>query len=75
MRRFHVLPGMLLALLASFALGAEQLHCIRRSGRPLTQTPAAIVDVIDTSPAPLTLQVQQREWTQSDGRDGPGRHP
>jgi fimbrial chaperone protein len=31
---------------------------------------AAIVDVINTSPGPLTLQVQQRAWVQSDGRDG-----
>src|SRR5512134_1449396 len=33
------------------------------------QTPAAIIDVINTSQGALTLQVQQRAWTQADGAD------
>jgi fimbrial chaperone protein len=34
------------------------------------RSPAAIVDVINTSVGPLTLQMQQRAWVQPDGKDG-----
>jgi fimbrial chaperone protein len=33
------------------------------------QASAAVVEVINTSPRPLTMQVQQRAWTQNDGVD------
>ena len=69
MRRFHVLPGMLLALLASFASAQSSFTVTPLRVDLAPKTPAAIVDVINTSAAPLTLQVQQRAWVQSDGRD------
>jgi fimbrial chaperone protein len=69
MKRFHVWTGMLLALLASFASAQSSFTVTPLRVDLAPNTPAAIVDVINTSAGPLTLQVQQRAWMQSDGRD------
>jgi fimbrial chaperone protein len=70
MKRSEVLLGWLLAVTTGLASAQSSFSVTPLRVDLTAQTPAAIVDVINTSPAPLTLQVQQRAWTQAEGRDG-----
>lgn len=69
MTRLHWLPGLLLGLLADLASAQNSFTVTPLRVDLSPQTPAAVVDVINTSPGPLTLQMQQRGWVQANGRD------
>jgi len=69
MQRLHCLLGWLFAATASVA-SAQSSFTVTPLRVDLTpQVAAAVVDVINTSPGPLTLQMQQRAWTQAEGSD------
>jgi fimbrial chaperone protein len=70
MTRLHWLLGLQLCLLADLvsAQNSFTVTPLRIDLGP--KAPAAVIDVINTSPGALTLQMQQRNWVQEDGRDG-----
>jgi fimbrial chaperone protein len=69
MKRLQFLLGSLLPLLTGLA-AAQSSFTVSPLRVDLTpKAPAAIVDVINTSAGSLTVQMQQRAWVQSDGRD------
>jgi fimbrial chaperone protein len=69
MTRHHFLLGWLFALAAGLASAQSSFTVTPLRVDLSAQSPAAIIDVINTSPAALTMQVQQRSWTQADGAD------
>jgi fimbrial chaperone protein len=73
MKTIHWLLGAALPLL----VGAASAQSSSFTVTPLRvdlgpRAPTSIIDVINTSPTPLTIQVQQRAWTQVDGKDAQG---
>ena len=72
MTRLCWLIGGLLTLVTG-ASSAQSSFTVTPLGVNLSgHAPAAVIDVINTSPGSLTMQVQQRSWTQPDGRDQQG---
>lgn len=70
MTRLHWLPGLVLGLLANLASAQNSFTVTPLRIDLGPKAPAAVIDVINTSPGALTLQMQQRSWMQEDGRDG-----
>jgi fimbrial chaperone protein len=70
MNAFRCLLGCLLALAVEVATAQSSFTVTPLRIDLSPQAPAAVVDVINTSPGALTVQVQQRAWVQADGRDG-----
>jgi fimbrial chaperone protein len=70
MTRLHWLPGLVLGLLANLASAQNSFTVTPLRVDLGPKAPAAVIDVINTSPGALTLQMQQRSWVQEDGRDG-----
>ena len=69
MTRHHFLLGWLIALATGLATAQSSFTVTPLRVDLSAQSPAAIIDVINTSPGALTMQVQQRSWTQTDGVD------
>jgi len=72
MTRNHFLLSWLFALTTGLATAQSSFTVTPLRVDLSAQTPAAIVDVINTSAGALTLQMQQRAWVQEDGHDGQG---
>ena len=70
MKRLRLLLAALLALLTGAASAQNSFTVTPLRVDLSAQSPAAVVDVINTSTGPLTLQMQQRAWVQLDGGDG-----
>jgi len=70
MKRLQCLLAAALALLATAAAGQNSFTVTPLRIDLSPQSRAAVVDVINTSAGPLTLQMQQRSWVQDEGRDG-----
>jgi fimbrial chaperone protein len=69
MSRQHFLLGWALALVTGLASAQSGFTVTPLRVDLSAQSPAAIIDVINTSPGALTMQVQQRSWTQAGGAD------
>jgi fimbrial chaperone protein len=69
MKTLRCLLGCLPALLLAPATAQTSFTVTPLRVELTPQTPAAVVDVINTSPGAMTVQVQQRVWTQAEGRD------
>jgi len=69
MTRHHFLLASLFALATGLASAQSSFTVTPLRVDLSARTPAAVIDVINTSPATLTMQVQQRSWTQADGAD------
>lgn len=70
MKPLQCLLTVLLTLLSGVASAQNSFTVTPLRVELSPQSPAAIVDVINTSAGPLTLQMQQRAWIQSEGQDG-----
>jgi fimbrial chaperone protein len=70
MNTVRCLLGCLLVLAVEIATAQSSFTVTPLRVELSPRAPAAVIDVINTSPGPLTLQVQQRAWTQTEGRDG-----
>ena len=69
MKRLSFVPGALLAIATGVAWAQTSFTVTPLRVELSAQTPAAVVEVINTTPGPLTIQVQQRAWIQADGTD------
>jgi fimbrial chaperone protein len=72
MKRLACLLGWLLALVSANATAQSSFTVTPLRVDLSARAPAAVVEVINTSPAPLTIQVQQRSWMQAEGMDAQG---
>jgi fimbrial chaperone protein len=70
MKRHNILAGVLLGITTSLASAQSSFTVTPLRVDLSVKAPAAVVEVINTSPGPLTIQVQQRAWIQADGSDG-----
>ncbi|MEP6609627.1 MAG: fimbria/pilus periplasmic chaperone [Burkholderiaceae bacterium] len=70
MKRHDILVGVLLGITAGIASAQSSFTVTPLRVDLSVKAPAAVVEVINTSPGPLTIQVQQRAWIQANGSDG-----
>lgn len=72
MTRIHCLVGWVLWVLAGIASAQSSFTVTPLRLELSPQASATIVEVINTSPGPLTIQVQQRAWVQNERGDAHG---
>ena len=69
MKRHDILAGVLLGITTGLASAQSSFTVTPLRVDLSAKAPAAVVEVINTTIGPLTIQVQQRAWTQVDGSD------
>lgn len=69
MKRHSFLPGVVLAIATGLVSAQSSFTVTPLRVELSAQAPAAVVEVINTTAGPLTIQVQQRAWIQADGSD------